>query len=125
MSRYLSKKNEIHINEECVKIDDKTVKSICSLITPPSLIETLPAFNINILDATETRGQSLAQREVREVRRAQREDALIDRWRIAVIDKRVPTNVYGKEDLTMKKQYKNFKMKRGLLLERSKMKTEK
>ena len=115
MSRYPSKKNETDSNEECVKIDDITVKTICSSITPPSLIETLPAFNINIVDATETPGQSLAQREVREVRRAQREDELIDRWRIAVIDKRVPTNVYGKEDLMMKKQYKNYKMKRGIL----------
>ena len=115
MSRYPPEKSETNNDEECVKIDDKTVKTICSSITPPPLIETLPAFNINIVDATETPGQSLAQREVREVRRAQREDALIDRWRIAVIDKRVPTNVYGKEDLTMKKQYKNFKMKRGIL----------
>ena len=57
----------------------------------------------------------MAQREHREVRKTQREDELIERWRKAVIDNTVPRNVYSKEDLTMKKQFKNFRMKRGIL----------
>ena len=62
MSRYPSEKNETDSNKGCVKIDDKTVKTICFSITPPSLIETLPAFNINVVDATDTRTITCSKR---------------------------------------------------------------
>ena len=45
----------------------------------------------------------------------QRQDQLIEKWRKAVIDKQLPTNIWNSDDLIMKKQFKNFKMKRGLL----------
>ena len=63
----------------------------------------------------EAPGQTLAQKELREVRRAQREDRVIEKWRIALIDQTIPKNVITKEDLSMRKQYKNFHMKRGVL----------
>ena len=71
--------------------------------------------NINIIEVTEDPGQILAQKEMREIRQAQRQDRLIERWRRAVIDKIIPKMYMMKDDLTMKKQFKNLKMKRGIL----------
>ena len=80
------------------------------IVTP--YMETLPVY-MNILEVTEDLGQPLAQKELREIRRAQREDPQIDKWRIAVIDKQIPHKYLTGHDLTMKKQFKNFRIKRG------------
>ena len=69
--------SEYRNGEKIVDINDNTVKAICSLIGPP-FIETLPNFNIDIVEATEMPGQTMAQKELREVRRQQREDPLIE-----------------------------------------------
>ena len=45
----------------------------------------------------------------------QRQDPIIEKWRKAVIDNIMPKNVWNNEDLSMKKQFKNLRMKRGLL----------
>ena len=113
MSRYPHDKLKLDDNE-AVKIDNSTVKAICGYIVPP-YIEILTANNINIVEATEDPGQPMAQIEMREIRRKQREDKLIDRWRIAVIDNRVPTQNLSKHDVIMKKQFQHLRMKRGIL----------
>ena len=73
MSRY---PYEQLTEDESVKIDDKTVKTICSSVQMPveALIEVFPAASINIVEATESPGQPLAQIEQREIRKNQRED---------------------------------------------------
>ena len=109
MSRY-----PYEITEDTVSIDDKSVKAICNVIIPP-YIETLPVFNINIVEVLEEPGQVLAQKEMLEIRRAQRNDTLIEKWRRAVIDNKIPQEYMRGDDLTMKKQFKKFKMKRGIL----------
>ena len=109
MSRY-----PYEITEDTVSIDDKSVKAICNIIVPP-YIETLPAFNINIVEVLEEPGQVLAQKEMLEIRKAQRNDVLIDKWRRAVIDNKIPQEYMKGHDLTMKKQFKKFIMKRAIL----------
>ncbi len=73
MSRYPHEQ----LPQEKVKIDDKTVKAICSSMTGPPCIEILPCGGINIIEATETPGQIMAQLEVREIRQNQRQDPVI------------------------------------------------
>lgn len=99
---------------ERIAIDDETVKAICSVMIP-AYIDILPMASMNIAEVLEDPSQSLAQKDLREIRRAQRSDNIIDRWRIAVIDKKMPKRVLVREDLSMKKQFKNLTVKRGVL----------
>ncbi|KAH3852867.1 hypothetical protein DPMN_095388 [Dreissena polymorpha] len=71
--------------------------------------------SIHIVEATEELGQGLGQKELREIRQKQRHDPLIDRWRKAVIDQKIPTKFNSKQDSIMRKQFKHFKIKRGIL----------
>ena len=89
MSRYPYEK----IKGDCgnrVRIDDKTVKTICNNIQIEALIEVIPSASINIVEATETQGQPMAQIEQREIRKSQREDEVLGKWVRAVIDKKFP-----------------------------------
>ena len=113
MSRYPHFKT-VDSDGTVISIEDQTVKEICNIMTIP-LIETLPSFSLHILETIEEQGQTLAQKEFREIRRAQRSDNLVERWRRAVLDKRIPDNYLTKNDITMKKQFKHLKMKRGIL----------
>lgn len=63
---------------------------------------------MNILEAFEYEGQALAQKELREIRRAQRQDEIIEKWRIATIDQALFLHRRGG-------QFKYFKIKRGVL----------
>ena len=67
MSRYPY--DQLTEDDERIKIDDKTVKTICSSALMPveALIEVIPAAAINIVEATECPGQPLAQIEQREI----------------------------------------------------------
>ena len=99
-----------------VKIEDKTVKTVCQSTQISALIEVLPSASINIVDATECPGQPLAQIEQREIRKNQREDLVLGKWVRATIDKRLPKDYsYSKEDQIMKKSFQYFKMIRGVL----------
>lgn len=57
---------------------------------------------MNITDATEDTGQPVAQLEMREFRSAQLQVRLVDRWRIATIDKAIRTHVLPKDYAFMK-----------------------
>ena len=63
MSRYPYE--QLMEEEDRIKIDDKTVKTICSSTQMPieALIEVLPAASINIIEATDCPGRPLAQIE--------------------------------------------------------------
>lgn len=98
-----------------VKMDDKSVKAVCSCMVRPTYIEVLPAASMNIVEMFEEQGQVLAQKDWIEIRKAQRRDPLIETWRIAVIDKALPKQFLKKEHLTMKRNFNNFVMKRGIL----------
>ena len=111
MSRYPFYKSEAKLEE----LDKDTIKAVCNSIVSCPYIETLPACGIDLVEATEIPGQSLALKALREVRKMQRQDPMIEKWRKAVIDNTAPKNVWNNEDLSMKKQFKNFRMKRGLL----------
>ena len=115
MSRY---PYEQLTEDESVKIDDKTVKTICSSVQMPveALIEVFPAASINIIEATESPGQPLAQIEQREIRKNQREDPVLGKWVRATMDKKFPKEYsYSKEDQAMSKTFNNLKMIRGIL----------
>ena len=114
MSRYPYEKMIDEDRLERIKLEGKTVKAICNA-TVQAYVETLPMESINLLEVMEEPGQILAQRDVREIRKAQRNDGLIDKWRIAVIDKKIPSKLTTREDLTMRKQYRNLKLNRGVL----------
>lgn len=113
MSRYPHEK--ITLGEEtAIKIDNSTIRAICCCLRPP-YFEVLTANSINIIEATEDPSKPIAQIEMREIRNKQREDRLIDRWRIAAIDNCMPTNNLTKQDMIMKRQFKTLKIKRGIL----------
>ena len=122
MSRYPHEK--LHQNEEeRVLVKDDVVKAICSCIDVNPLVETI-CSSINVLEATEDQGVPMAQIELREIRRQQRLNKVIERWRIAVIDKRMPSRIVTKEDLIMKRHFSHFIMKRGVLYKKLKEDTE-
>ena len=102
--------------EDLKTIDNSSVKAICGCLraTIPCM-SVLPSMSINIVETIEVPGQPLAQKELREVRRRQREDPLIEKWRKAVIDQQLPRYTSGREDTTMKRHFKSFTMKRGVL----------
>lgn len=103
-------------NEEHVKIKDETIKAICSNVQGIPYVETLPSCNINIIEATDTLGQSLANVEVREIRRNQQEDEVIGKWVRATKDKKLPKlKFFNKEDQIMKRHFNSFKIIRGVL----------
>lgn len=56
------------------------------------------------MEVTEDPGQYMAQIEMREVKRAQGQDRLIDRWRIATTDQKITTYDISNEDNIMKMQ---------------------
>ncbi len=99
-----------------VKLDNHTVRAICSSIQVNSYIEVIPSASINIINATDPPDTShLAQIELREIRRAQREDVVIGKWLKATTDKQLPRAQYTKEDHTMKNNFHNFRVTRGIL----------
>ena len=114
MSRYPFEKISDFSDCERVNLPDSTVKAICTAVTP-AYFELIPSKTVNLVDIIEEPGCPLAQKELREIRTAQRQDKLIDKWRIACIDKRLPKYLDLKDDLAMRKQYKNFSIKRGIL----------
>ncbi|KAH3829137.1 hypothetical protein DPMN_131125 [Dreissena polymorpha] len=89
MSRYPHERIKDRNSEEVIKIDDLTVKAICGSTDKPPYIETITC-NVNIVEATDVPGQPMAQVEMRQIKTAQRNDWLIERWRRAVIDKVLP-----------------------------------
>lgn len=101
-------------DKETNKLDNQTVKTICYHLTLP-YYETLPTYTIDIVEATEKPGAQLAQIEFRQIRNQQRQDPVIDRWRIATTDRQIPNKTFTREDLTMKRQFHHFKIKRGIL----------
>jgi len=113
-------------NEDQVRLEDNTIKAICSCTTiqMDGLIHTLPSLSINIVESIGEPGQMLAQKELKEIRRQQRNDTLIDRWRCYVIDGRFPEKHLRKEDLAMRKQFKSFFVRRGILFRKVKNDTE-
>ena len=115
MSRYPHEKLEGD-GETRLKIDDKTIKTICNNVQIEALIEVLPVASINIIEATEIQGQPMAQIEQREIRKSQREDVVLGKWVRAVIDKKFPKEYdYSKEDQTMRKTFHSLRMIRGIL----------
>ena len=86
-----------------IVVGDPTVKAVCGVMTPV-YIETLPMATHNITEVLQESGQTLAQNDMREISRAQRNDNIIDIWRCAVIDKSILKNFVVKEDLTIQKQ---------------------
>lgn len=104
MSRYPHEKLEE--DQDKLKIDNTTIKAICASISSSSYIETFPISSINIVEAIGDNGHELAQKELRQIRKAQRLDPTIEKWRRAVIDKTLPYNCFSKEDLIMRRQFR-------------------
>ena len=113
MSRYPNDKMD-EKTDTIKEIRNDVVKAICSNTDTNPLIETICA-NINIIESTEDSGQPMAQIELRELRRQQRQDKCIDRWRIATLDKRIPTRNLTKDDYALRKTFNHLVMKRGVL----------
>ena len=113
MSRYPHERVQ-ELESEILEMKNDVVKAICSNTDTNSLIETI-CTHINIIDATDDMGQTMAQIELREIRKQQRLDNVIERWRIALIDRRIPSKNLTKEDIIMRKQFRHFTMKKGIL----------
>ncbi|CAC5362093.1 unnamed protein product [Mytilus coruscus] len=75
-------------------------------------------MSLDVLEMTDTPGQPMAQVDMRELRKQQREDSLIGFWVRAVKDKKIPNKVSfknTKENLTMYRSFQNLKLVRGVL----------
>ena len=115
LSRYQHERVEDDENADLIKLDNNSVKAICSSIQTRTYAEVLPAASINIIEATDTSGSHLAQIELREIRIKQREDMIIGKWLNGKIDKQLPKGFYTKDDHTMKNNFHKFKVIRGVL----------
>lgn len=115
MSRYPHEK--LSEKDNTSELDNSTIKAICSNIQIPAYIEVINASAVNILDITENPGQPFAQIEAREIRQQQRQDPILGKWVIAVMDKQLPSkNIqFQKDDNIMKKNFNHFKSIRGIL----------
>ena len=60
----------------------------------------------------------MTQIELRELRKKQRQDKFIDRWRIATSDKRIPSRNITKHDYAMRKNFNHLVMETGVLYRR-------
>lgn len=96
-----------------MKIDDKVVRAICSsIMTRFRFAETMSDPTTGILEMLEEPGQFLVQKELRRIRKAQRLDPLLERWRRFLIDRAVPSTYMRGKHLSMKKQFQNLFVKR-------------
>lgn len=98
-------------------IEHATIKAICHVNTYLPYVDVIPTCSINIVEVTEDPGTPLAQIECREIRKQQRADPLIERWRRSVIDQYLPDRdqCYTRDDLFMRKHFDSLIMKRGIL----------
>jgi hypothetical protein len=72
MSRYPHKQ----VDKDQVSIDSETITAVChSSIFPVPGVETLPQTSLDIIDCTHP-GQPIAQIELRQLRKSQRDDPL-------------------------------------------------
>ena len=53
-------------------IESKTIQAICNTIHLAPFLDVLPNQNVNVLDATDSSGETMAQIEIGEIRRKQR-----------------------------------------------------
>lgn len=114
LSRYPFQKSQ---SEEFEKIENSTMKAICQAIHSPPCIEVLPVASLNVLDVTEPSGQPMAQVEVRELRRQQRNDSIIGVWVRAVRDKSLPKKhiASNRNHQTMFRNFTKLKLVNGIL----------
>ena len=113
MSRYPEQ------NTDRVTLDKETVRSVCDgSMNPGPVVETIPCKRLNILDVTEDPAQPLAQIDLRELRKQQRDDPIVGVWLRAVVDKFFPKKdiiAHSRDHLTMSRHFDKFVIKRGLL----------
>lgn len=112
MSRYpTSDKETEHINFD-------SVKAICSSIQHSlPLIQTV-AMSLDVLELTDSPGQPMAQVDIRELRKQQREDSVVGFWVRSVKDRKMPKKQdipNTKDHLTMSRSFNNLKLIRGVL----------
>ena len=85
-------------------IEHSAIKAICHVNSYIPYIYTIPVSSINIVEVTEEQETILAQLVYREIRKQQRNDPLIERWRRAVINKHIPSRdqCHSRDDLFMR-----------------------
>ena len=116
MSRYPHEQVSID-SKGHVALGSDVVKAICN-VSYTAYVDILQSCSINVADITGSDTSSMSQLEIRELRKAQREDKIIGLWLRAVIDKRFPANKLWKGDKnhqTMSRHFEKFKVVRGLL----------
>lgn len=68
------------------------------------------------MEATECPSQPMAQIEISQLRKSQREDSMIGKWMRAVVDQHLPDKHHmSKEDQIMRKNFSRFRIVRGVL----------
>jgi len=114
MSRYPTRLLE----EDSRQIEVDTVKAICNTIHTNPFIEILPSQSVNVLDAMDNPYQPMAQLELQEIRRKQREDPIIGLWLRATIDNKLPNRrdiQNNPKHQTMSRIFSHLIVKRGIL----------
>ena len=99
---------------ERIRLNTEAIKAICQPIQVQCYAETLPATSIDIVDVSD-RLSDLAQVELREIRKRQRDDRVVGKWLRATIDKTYPKGFYTKEDHVLKSNFERLRVIRGIL----------
>lgn len=113
MSRYPERPSEEGKDSEQISVE--SVKAVCNTLQQQPYIETI-AMSIDVMEVTECPGAPMSQIDVREIRKQQREDTVLGLWINAVKD-RVPPKQHptSRDQQTMYKSFRSFKMDRGIL----------
>ena len=90
------------------------VRAMCAFTQFLSYIYVLPVVSIDIVKATDSSSQ-LAQTELKEIRKQQREENIIAKWVWATTNKQLPagTCTYTNQDRIMKNNFNKLKMFTG------------
>ena len=114
LSRYPKGKQD---KQEKETISRESIQAICKS-EQPSLVESIAMSHVDIVEVTECPEQTMAQVEMREIRKQQREDPLIGFWVRAVKDKKFPsrdTFYNNRENMILYRTFNNLEMIRGVL----------
>ncbi len=113
LSRYPEQGEQCSDKEQ---INNEAVKAVCRTIQHTPYIETVAMSSVDIMEVTECPGMPMAQIDVREIRKQQREDTVLGYWIPAVKDKTLPRqHTTSRDNQTMVRSFKSLKMVRGVL----------
>jgi len=81
-----------HLDNQTANLNIESIKAICNCMHQQPLYDTVAMSTIDLMEATETEGHPIAQIDIREIRKQQRQDPVISFWLTAVKDRKLPVS---------------------------------